>query len=260
MPGAAHNRTPLYVRWADRYQIVRRIGAGGFAEVFEAYDRRLERPVALKVVPEERGMSGRVVREVEAALSLSHPGIVALYDFFSDGERSYLVWELIEGESLAVAGPRLHDAEAAEVMAEVLEALAYAHSQGVVHRDIKPQNIMIDRAGRAKIMDFGIARLIDAETLTSEGDVLGTVAYMSPEQADGRRAGPASDVYSSAIVLYELLAGHNPVRGATAAETLSNVIAGRMTPLEEVRPHVPMDVADAVYAASAPREIGRAHV
>jgi hypothetical protein len=250
-------RPPLYEDWDERYEIVRKIGAGGFADVFEAYDHKLGRPVALKIIADRRGMSARVVREVEAATALSHPGIVALYDYFSDGEQSYLVWELIEGESLDALVDEIDDATAVEALAEVLDALVFAHSQGVIHRDIKPQNIMLDYDGRAKVMDFGIARLIDAETLTTEGDVLGTFAYMSPEQAEGRRAGPASDVYSAAIVLYELLAGFNPVRGDTAAETLSNVIASRFAALEVARRDLPRGLVDAVELACSPEPADR---
>ncbi len=246
----SHSSTPLYVDWAQRYEILHKVGAGGFAEVYEAYDRKLERPVALKVIADRPGMSGRVVREVEAAASLAHPGIVALYDFFGDGERSFLVWEFVEGQPLAAVQGELGDADAVMVGEQLAEALAYAHSQGVIHRDIKPQNVMIGDEGRAKLMDFGIARLMDAQTLTSEGDVLGTVAYMSPEQASSRRIGPASDVYSLGIVLYELLAGFNPVRGHTPAETMANVVAGRIEPLEEVRPDLPRGVTDAVDAAT----------
>ena len=250
-------RPPLYEDWDERYEIVRKIGAGGFADVFEAYDHKLGRPVALKIVAEQRGMSARVVREVEAASALSHPGIVALYDYFSDSERSFLVWELIDGESLDAVADELDDASAVQAIAEVLDALVFAHSQGVIHRDIKPQNIMLDDDGRAKVMDFGIARLIDAETLTTEGDVLGTFAYMSPEQAEGRRAGPASDVYSAAIVLYELLAGFNPVRGDTAAETLANVVASRFASLEEVRRDLPRELNDAVELSCSPEPVDR---
>ena len=250
MPVVSHSSTPLYVDWAQRYEILRKVGAGGFAEVYEAYDRKLERPVALKVIADRPGMSGRVVREVEAAASLAHPNIVALYDFFGDGERSFLVWEFVEGRPLAAAQGELGDADAVMVGEQLAEALAYAHSQGVIHRDIKPQNVMIGDEGRAKLMDFGIARLMDAQTLTSEGDVLGTVAYMSPEQASSGRIGPASDVYSLGIVLYELLAGFNPVRGHTPAETMANVVAGRFEPLEEVRPDLPRSVTDAVDAAT----------
>jgi eukaryotic-like serine/threonine-protein kinase len=251
LSSATHTRTPLFVAWRERYEVVRRIGSGGFADVYEAYDRKLQRGVALKVIDERRGLSGRTVREVEAAASLAHPGIVALYDFFSDGEHSILVWELVEGETLDHLVGELGDGDAVAVVEQLSDALGYAHSQGVVHRDIKPQNVMLTDDGRVKVMDFGIARLIDAETLTSEGDVLGTVAYMSPEQAEARRVGPASDVYSTGILLYELLAGYNPVRGASAAETMANVVAGRFAPLEEVRRDLPRDVTDAVDAACA---------
>jgi eukaryotic-like serine/threonine-protein kinase len=178
---ATQSRAPVVTDWAQRYQVVARIGAGGFAEVYEAIDLRLEREVALKIVDERHGVSARVAREVEAAASLTHPGIVALYDFFTDGRRAYLVWELVRGRSLAELAGGLDDGEATEAVAQVLEALAYAHGQGVVHRDVKPQNVMVDEHGYVKVMDFGIARLMDAETLTSEGDMLGTVAYMSPE-------------------------------------------------------------------------------
>ena len=249
MPVSAHSTTPLYADWRDRYEVVRRIGGGGFAEVFEARDLQLDEPVALKVVAEGRGMSGRVVREVEAAAALSHPNIVALYDWFGDGEQSYLVWELVDGVSLDQLIGELGDGDVAAVGAELLEALAFAHSQGIIHRDVKPQNVMLDRDGHVKVMDFGIARLLDGDTLTADGDVIGTVAYMSPEQASGRRVGPQSDVYSAGVVLYELLAGRNPLRGETPAETLGNVAGGRLPALAEMRPDVPAELADLVDAA-----------
>jgi hypothetical protein len=251
LPAATYNRTPVYTDWRQRYEIVRRLGTGGFADVYEAFDREQGRSVALKILAEQRGLSSRTVREVEAAASLSHDGIVALYDFFSDGEHSVLVWELVEGETLDQLVGELNDGDAVAVVEQLAAALSYAHSQGVIHRDVKPQNVMLADDGLVKIMDFGIARLMDAETLTSEGDVLGTVAYMSPEQAEARRVGPASDVYSAGIVLYEMLAGFNPVRGASVAETMANVVAGRLTPLEEVRRDLPREVTDVVDAACA---------
>jgi len=245
----AHTRTPLMTDWRRRYEVLHKLGSGGFADVYETWDREWQRPVALKVIDERRGFSARVLREVQAAAALDHPNIVALYDYFSDGEQSYLVWELVPGASLASLRKALDDVQAVEVVAQVLEAVAYAHGQGIVHRDLKPQNIMLDDEGRAKVMDFGIARLADTETITAEGDMLGTVAYMSPEQAAGRRVGPASDVYSAAVVLFELLGGVSPVRGATAAETISTIVGGRALPLEAVRSDLPVGLLDAVDLA-----------
>jgi hypothetical protein len=257
MPAAAHNATPLDLAWRERYEVLERLGSGGFAEVFEALDRSTGRRVALKVIAEGRGMAARVVREVEAAGALTHPNIVALYDYFSDGERSYLVWELVVGHSLADLAGRLGDADVAAIGVELLDALGYAHEERIVHRDIKPQNVMVDEDGRVKVMDFGIARMIDAETLTNEGDVIGTLAYMSPEQAQGRKAGPPSDVYSAGIVLYELLAGENPLRGASAAETLSNVVGHRLPPLGDLRPDLAEELTELIDDACREQQSAR---
>jgi hypothetical protein len=253
MSVAAHSMTSIHTDWRDRYQVVGKIGSGGFADVYEARDVTLDRRVALKIVPDGRSMSGRLVREVEAAAALTHPNIVALYDWFGDGERSILVWELVDGESLDKLVGELGAGDVAALGAELLDALACAHSQGIVHRDVKPQNVMLNVAGHVKVMDFGIARLIDADTLTGEGDVIGTVAYMSPEQAAGRRVGPPSDVYSAGMVLYELLAGEHPLRGQTPAETLSNVAAGRLPSLGVLRPDLPQDLVGLIDGACAPR-------
>ncbi len=257
MSVAAHSMTPLYTDWRDRYQLVGKIGSGGFAEVYEALDVTLDQAVALKIVADGRSMSGRVVREVEAAAALSHPNIVALYDWFGDGERTILVWELVDGESLDKLAGELADGDVAAIGVELLDALAFAHSQGIIHRDVKPQNVMLDSAGHVKVMDFGIARLMDADTLTQDGDLIGTVAYMSPEQAAGRRVGPPSDVYSAGMVLYEMLAGEHPLRGQTPAETLSNVAAGRLPSLSALRPDLPQDLVGLIDDACAPRPAER---
>jgi len=253
MPAAAQTPAPYYADWRDRYQLVGKIGSGAFAEVFEAYDQTLEEPVALKIVPDGRALSARIVREVEAAAALDHPNIVALYDWFADDDGSVLVWELVRGESLDQVGERLGDGDVAAVGAELLDALAYAHSQGIIHRDVKPQNVMLGDDGHVKVMDFGIAHLMNADTLTGDGDVIGTIAYMSPEQAQGKRVGPASDVYSAGMVLYELLAGAHPLRGDTPAETLGNVAAARLPSLAELRPDLPEDLVALVDGACAPR-------
>jgi hypothetical protein len=257
MAPASHSRAPLYSAWRDRYEVVGKIGSGGFATVYEAVDRQLGGEVALKVVEDRPALSARVVREVEAARSLDHPAIVKLLDFFGDGRRSFLVWELVRGDPLDALADELGERDMVAAAAELCDALAYAHSRGIVHRDIKPENVMIDEDGAVKVMDFGIARMIDAETLTAEGEMLGTVAYMSPEQAAGRRIGPPTDVYSAGVVLYELLAGENPLRGATAAETIGNVLAGRIPLLEELRPDLPRELTDLVDAAVSPDPLER---
>jgi serine/threonine-protein kinase len=248
---------PRRTDWRDRYQLVGKIGSGAFAEVFEAYDLTLEEPVALKIVPDGRALTARIVREVEAAAALEHPNIVALYDWFSDDEGSVLVWELVRGVSLDQAGDRLGDGDVAAVGVELLDAIAYAHSQGIIHRDVKPQNVMLGDDGHVKVMDFGIAHLMDSDTLTGDGDVIGTIAYMSPEQAQGKRVQPASDVYSAGMVLYELLAGVHPLRGDTPAETLGNVAAARLPSLATLRPDLPGDLVTLIDAACAPRPAER---
>jgi serine/threonine-protein kinase len=253
MPLAAQRPAPYYADWRDRYQLVGRIGSGAFSDVFEAYDVTLDEPVALKIVPDGRALSARIVREVEAAAALDHPGIVTLHDWFSDDEGSVLVWELVRGESLDRLSGRLGDGDVVAVGVELLDALAYAHSQGIVHRDVKPQNVMLDEDGHVKVMDFGIAHLMDSDTLTGDGDVIGTIAYMSPEQAQGKRVQPPSDVYSAGMVLYELLAGEHPLRGATPAETLSNVAAARLPSLAVSRSDLPDELVTLVDAACAPR-------
>ena len=257
MSVAAQTTAPQYADWRDRYELVGRIGSGGFAEVYEALDLTLDEPVALKIVANGRSINARVVREVEAAATLSHPNIVALYDWFADGERSVLVWELVRGESLDKLGDELGDGDVVAVGVELLDALAYAHSQGIVHRDVKPQNVMLSNDGHVKVMDFGIARVMDSDTLTGDGDVIGTVAYMSPEQAAGRRVQPPSDVYSAGMVLYELLAGAHPLRGDTPAETLSNVAGARLPSLAALRPGLPGDLVTLIDAACAPRPADR---
>ncbi|HEY0277359.1 MAG TPA: serine/threonine-protein kinase, partial [Solirubrobacterales bacterium] len=167
----------------DRFLIERRIGSGGFGVVYEAWDGRLERPVAVKAI-EQRGSEGdeRVLREAQAAARLNHPGIVTLYEMGEEDGNALLVSELVEGSTLArLAGEdALSDREIGEIGADLCEALDHAHSRGVIHRDIKPQNVqVVDGQPRAKLMDFGIALVADAAGLTATGDVIGTLAYMS---------------------------------------------------------------------------------
>lgn len=241
----------------NRFLIERRIGSGGFGVVYEAWDGRLERPVAVKAI-EQRGEAGRrVLREAQAAARLNHPGIVTLYELGEEDGNALLVTELVEGSTLSrlAATEELSDREIGEIGADLCEALDHAHSRGVVHRDVKPQNVQVtehDGEPHAKLMDFGIAQLADADSLTAAGDVVGTLAYMSPEQAEGRPAGPEADVYSLALTLYECWSGENPHRRTSPAAT-ARAIGGRVRPLRRLRPDLPRELSETVDACLAPR-------
>jgi serine/threonine protein kinase len=240
----------------NRFLIERRIGSGGFGVVYEAWDGRLERSVAVKAI-ESRGEGGRrVLREAQAAARLNHPGIVTLYEMGEERGSTLLVTELVGGPTLAELNREgvLSDREIGEIGADLCEALDHAHARGVVHRDIKPQNVLVgaEAEPRAKLMDFGVAQLAGAAALTAPGDVVGTLAYMAPEQAEGRAAGPAADVYSLALVLYECWGGENPNRRATPAAT-ARAIGARPRPLRRLRPDLPRELTAAIDACLAPR-------
>src|ERR1700744_3759988 len=239
----------------DRFLIERRIGSGGFGVVYEAWDGRLERPVAGKAI-EERGASGdeRVLREAQAAARLNHPGIVTLYEMGEEDGNALLVSELVEGSTLArLAGEDvLSDREIGEIGADLCEAPDPAHSRGVIPRDIKPQNVqVVDGQPRAKLMDFGIALVADAAGLTQTGDVVGTLAYMSPEQAEGLEAGPEADVYSLALTLYECWSGENPPRRGNAVATVRTT-ARRARSLPRLRPDPPRELTEEIDACLDP--------
>jgi len=241
----------------NRFLIERRIGSGGFGTVYEAWDGRLERPVAVKAI-ESAGSRGsqRVLREAQAAARLNHPGIVTLYELGEEDGNALLVTELVDGSTLAQLSRdgELSDRELGEIGADLCEALDHAHCRSVVHRDIKPQNVLVTEGGepRAKLMDFGVARLADSTALTLPGDVVGTLAYMAPEQAEGREAGPEADVYSLALMLYECWSGENPNRRSTPAAT-ARAIGARARPLRRLRPDLPRELSDAVDACLDPR-------
>jgi eukaryotic-like serine/threonine-protein kinase len=239
----------------DRFLIERRIGSGGFGVVYEAWDGRLERPVAVKAIEQVGASDQRVLREAQAAARLNHPGIVTLYEMGEEDGNALLVSELVEGSTLArlAAEDALSDREIGEIGADLCEALDHAHSRGVIHRDIKPQNVqVVDGQPRAKLMDFGIALVADASGLTATGDVIGTLAYMSPEQAEGLEAGPEADVYSLALTLYECWSGENPHRRGNAVATARS-IGRRARPLHRLRPDLPRELTEEIDACLDPR-------
>ena len=235
-----------------RYRLEQRLGAGGFGVVWHAWDEKLEREVAVKTIPRERGGGERVEREAVAAARLNHPAIVGIYELASDEHDVYLVSELVRGRTLAelLRARAISDRDVARIGADLSEALAHAHARGVIHRDLKPQNVMVVAepaagVGFAKLTDFGVAHLVQGDALTHTGDVVGTLAYMAPEQAEGARVTPACDVYSLALTLYEAWTGKNPVRAAGPAATARRL--GRPLPsLSAQRRDLPLELCDVI--------------
>src|SRR5215211_6305371 len=247
-----------------RYRLGRRLGTGGMGVVWEAHDEHLDRDVAVKRVPVDAAQPGdkagkRAAREALAAARLGHPAIVALYEAGRDDGGWVLVSELVRGPTLAQleADGALSDRDVLRIGATLCDALAHAHGRGVVHRDVKPSNIICpeapgDGGAPAKLTDFGIARLADDDAVTRTGDIVGTLAYMAPEQARGERVTAAADTYALGLVLYEALSGVNPIRGAGAAETVAR-IGERIPSLRRARRDLPPDLCAAVDAAVRPR-------
>jgi tRNA A-37 threonylcarbamoyl transferase component Bud32 len=240
-----------------RYRLVRRIAAGGMGEVWEADDTVLGRRVAVKVLVEELAADDRAtrrfVREARATARLAHPNVARVYDFGRDGGVPFLVMELVEGETLAdrVAGGPLPPAEAARVAAAVADALDAAHQRGIVHRDVKPSNVMLTPDGDVKVMDFGIAAAADETHSTTGSGLYATVAYVSPERVAGQPATPASDVYSLGAVLYELLGGRPPFSGSSPALVARAHLHDQPPPVRQLAPWVPARLAEACQAALA---------
>ncbi len=238
-----------------RYRLERRLGAGGFGVVWLAWDEKLEREVAVKAIPREGGAGERVEREARAAARLNHPGIVAIYELAGDEHDVYLVSELVRGRTLGelVHAGAIADRDVARIGIALCEALEHAHARGVIHRDVKPQNVMVlaepaAGAGFAKLADFGVAHVATGDVLTRTGDVVGTLAYMAPEQAEGARVTPACDVYSLALTLYEAWTGTNPVRAGGPAATARRL--GRPLPsLAALRRDLPLELCDAIDEA-----------
>ncbi len=245
-----------------RYRVGRRLGAGGFGAVYEGYDERLRRPVAVKLIDGPAGSPQRARREATAGARLDHPAVVSVYDAGEVGNTRFLVSELVIGRTLAEleADDELSDRDVLRVGLALVVALLHAHARGVIHRDVKPQNVMVPDAAlkdgdewapAAKLADFGVAWLAGDEGLTQTGDIVGTLAYMAPEQASGELIDERVDVYALALVLYEALAGCNPVRAGTPAATARRV-GTVLPPLKESRPDLPEELLEAIDSCLAP--------
>jgi serine/threonine-protein kinase len=243
---------------AGRYRIERRLGVGGMSTVQLAFDQRLERYVAVKLLAEhladDATFVSRFRREALAAARLVHPNIVQVFDFGFDERagRHFIVMEHVPGQSCAeLLRDRGHlDVEpAVEIITQACRGLDYAHRNGVVHRDVKPGNLLVSDTDVVKLADFGIARATDQSSITQVGSVLGTAAYLAPEQARGEEAGPRSDLYSLGVVSYQLLSGRLPYEASSLAELTIKQQREAPRPLQRLNPQVPPELADAVALA-----------
>ncbi|WP_053226247.1 protein kinase domain-containing protein [Solirubrobacter soli] len=246
--------------FADRYRLERRLGVGGMATVQLAFDTRLERNVAVKLLAEhlaeDASFVSRFRREALAAARLVHPNIVQVFDFGSDARsgRQFIVMEYVDGHSCAELlrdnGP-MSPRDAVEILTQACRGLDYAHRNGVVHRDVKPGNLMVNTDGVVKLADFGIAKAAEQSDITKVGSVLGTAAYLSPEQARGEKAGPSSDMYALGVVSYQLMSGHLPYEAASLTDLARLQESGPPPRLSDEVRDVPVTLAAAVARALA---------
>jgi serine/threonine-protein kinase len=244
---------------ADRYELEEVVGTGGMSSVYRAHDRLLERDVALKVLHDQFGEDGEHVErfrhEARAVASLSHPNIVTVIDRGEQDGRQFIVFEYVAGENLKGLIEReapLSENEALGLGVQIAHALAFAHEHGLVHRDVKPQNVLLPEGGEAKVTDFGIARSLDVGAgMTQTGTVLGTSDYIAPEQARGSRATVQTDIYSLGVVLYELLTGELPFHGENFVAVAMRHINDPVPSVRAVRPDVSPRVDAAIQRAMA---------
>lgn len=239
-----------------RYEIIQRIGGGGMAVVYLAIDRMLERHVAVKVMNDslshDQEFIRRFHREAKAAGSLSHPNVVSVYDVGREGDTHFMVMELIQGSSLMElieSRGYIPAEEAAHIAIQILEGLGHAHENGIVHRDVKPHNIMATHDGRYKVTDFGVSRLSRSTTITQTGYVMGSVHYFSPEQAKGAETSRASDLYSFGVVLYEMVTGHLPFDSDEAIAIALKHLQQPVPDPRTLRPEIPEPLCQVIFRA-----------
>ncbi|MFC2161816.1 protein kinase [Acidobacteriota bacterium] len=241
--------------FAGRYQIIEELGRGGMGVVYKADDTKLKRTVALKFLPPELThipeVKERFMREAQAAASLDHPNICTVHEFDEAEEKTYISMAYIEGQNLRkkVETDPLEIEEALGIAIQVAEGLQVAHKKGVIHRDIKSANIMLDERDQAKIMDFGLARKTGGTLLTKEGTAMGTIAYMSPEQAQGEEVDQRTDIWSFGVVLYEMLTGQLPFKGEHDQGVVHSILNTKPKPITELCPDIPVSIGQVVDKA-----------
>ncbi|HET6571078.1 MAG TPA: protein kinase, partial [Solirubrobacterales bacterium] len=235
---------------SGRYRLEAKLGSGGMSTVYLARDETLDRPVAVKVMhremSEQEDQLQRFRQEARAVAKLTHPNVVAVIDAGEDGGHPYIVFEYVEGETLKQRINRVGALDPQEALAyaiEIARGLTVAHGRNMVHRDIKPQNVLIDAEGRAKLTDFGISRQLEQDGMTATGRVLGTTDYVAPEQAMGHPVDPRSDVYSLGVVLYEMLAGQVPFHADSQVGVAMKHVNEELPDVQRRRPEASAAVA-----------------
>jgi serine/threonine protein kinase len=256
-------------RKVAQYQFLEKLGAGGMGEIYKAQDTRLGRIVAIKALPSAKSgdpdRRRRFLQEAQAASGLNHPSIITIHDVISEGDTEFMVMEFVSGKTLNDLIPKggLRVPQALKYALQTSDALNAAHNAGIVHRDLKPANIMVTDSGLVKVLDFGLAKLTDrgattqlgedAETiattspLTVEGSIIGTVSYMSPEQAQGKKVDTRSDIFAFGAVLYEMLTGRRAFEGESSLSTLSAILRDAVKPMIEVAPDVPPQLEEVIH-------------
>src|SRR5437016_9799903 len=244
------------------YRLIEKIGSGGMGEIYKAQDARLNRFVAIKVLTAAKSGDAdrrrRFIQEAQAASALNHPNIITIHDIIAEPDTDYLVMEFVAGMTLLDLIPSggLRVPQVLRYSSQMADALSAAHAAGIIHRDFKPGNVMITSSGLVKVLDFGLAKLTDRSPvgqfeaaatvshmpLTMEGSIMGTVSYMSPEQAEGKRVDALSDIFSFGAVVYEMVTGFRAFKGDSSVSTLSAVLRDEVRPISETAPDVPLEL------------------